>query len=138
MVYLAFDFGTMSWGVAVGDQITATVTAVEAVSAIKGKPEWSVVDGLVKKWQPNAFVIGYPLKASGERFLLTDKVDVAIQRLEDRYSLTVYKADERLSTVHAKENLFEEKGFKGLEKGKIDSESAKIILENWFESVEAV
>lgn len=136
MTFLCFDFGTHSWGVAVGDQITETVTALEALKADKGAPDWKIIEGLISEWSVSAFVIGYPLKASGERFKLTDQVDVAIANLKKHFpNYEIHVADERLSTVHAKERLFEVSGFKGLSKGKVDSESAKIILENWFSDV---
>lgn len=136
MVYLCFDFGTSSWGVAVGDALTGTVTPLKALKADRGKPDWTEIQKMIKDWNIEAFVIGYPLKASGERFKLTDHVDKAILNLKNQFpTLEIHRADERLSTVEARENIFKDKGFKGLDKGSIDSESAKIILENWFENV---
>lgn len=136
MTYLCFDFGTHSWGVAVGDEITLTVSALDALKVNKGVPSQKAIEALIADWRVDAFVIGYPLKASGERFKLTDQVDMAIKDLKVKFpGMEIHKADERLSTVQAKEKLFQESGFKGLAKGKIDSESAKIILENWFSDV---
>lgn len=134
MVYIAFDFGTTSWGVAMGDEVSQTFSLLEAVKAEGGDPKWAIIDGYIHQWRPDAIVIGYPLKANGERFKLTDLVDEAIKALESRYpTLPVHKADERLSTVQAKESLFAEHGQKGLAKGRVDSESARIILSDWFE-----
>ncbi|HBH68362.1 MAG TPA: Holliday junction resolvase RuvX, partial [Erwinia persicina] len=42
--------------------------------------------------------------------------------------------DERLSTVEARAELFERGGFRALSKGSVDSLSAVIILESWFEN----
>ena len=135
MVYLCFDFGTSSWGCAVGDDLTQTATAIGGIKAQSGVPDWDYIASLVETWQPAAFVIGYPLKLDGERFKLTDLVDDAINKLTTRYPhLSVIKADERLSTVTAKAELFSQGGKKALEKGRIDSESARIILQDWFES----
>jgi putative Holliday junction resolvase len=41
--------------------------------------------------------------------------------------------DERLSTVEARAGLFEHGGFRALNKGSVDSASAVIILESYFE-----
>jgi putative holliday junction resolvase len=41
--------------------------------------------------------------------------------------------DERLSTVEARADLFDRGGFRALDKGSVDSASAVIILESWFE-----
>ena len=135
MIYMCFDFGTFSWGVAVGDSQSQTAEAVAAVKAHRGDPDWSQVDQLVQKWRVEALVIGYPLKSSGERFRLTDKVDLAVKALNKRYpDLRVYLSDEHLTTVEAKDQLYANHGKKGLEKGKIDAESAKLILLRWFEN----
>ena len=39
----------------------------------------------------------------------------------------------RLSTVEARSGLFEQGGYRALNKGKVDSASAVIILESYFE-----
>jgi len=41
--------------------------------------------------------------------------------------------DERLSTVEARAGLFEHGGFRSLTKGNVDSASAVIILESYFD-----
>ena len=135
MIYLSFDFGWSSWGCAVGDDITGTVQAVGAVSAKGGVPQWDRIDALLDEGRPGEFVIGYPLKLDGSRFKLTDQVDVLIAQLRKRYpDYPLHCADERLSTVYAKERLYEKKGRKGLEKSAIDAESASLILEQWLEA----
>ncbi|MEC7030475.1 MAG: Holliday junction resolvase RuvX [Pseudomonadota bacterium] len=134
MVCLCFDFGTFSWGVAVGDRLSQTAQALCAITAVKGKPNWQDMDHVIKQWKPEVFVIGYPLKADGSRFRLTDQVDSAIADLRERYPNTrLCQVDEFLTTVEAKEDLYAKKGKKGLKKGDIDAESAKLILLRWFE-----
>ncbi len=133
MVFIAFDFGTMSWGVAVGDSLSQTAEAIGAVQAQKGDPVWSDIEAMVNSWGPEGIVIGYPLKANGERFKITDKVDEAIRRLKAHYpNLPLHRADEHLTTVAAKEALYAKKGHKGLAKGNIDAESARLILLGLF------
>ena len=128
-----------SWGCAIGDEMTGTVTAIEALKSEKGVPNWDLVDAIIYEWQVEAFVMGYPLKMSGDRFKLTDQVDLAIQSLKKRFpKMEIYTADERLTTVEARDNIFRDKGFKGLVKGSVDSESAKIILQNWFSNVKGL
>ena len=134
MVYICFDFGTHVWGCAVGDDVSQTANAIGGIKAVNGKPDWQKINEIVDQWQPEAIVIGYPLKANGERFKLTDRVDAAILDIKDHYpTLELITADERLSTVEARASLYAEKGYKGLEKANVDAESAKIILLNWFE-----
>ena len=56
------------------------------------------------------------------------------QRIYARFKIPVVTHDERLTTAAAKERLFELGGYKKLTKGKIDSVSAVLILESWFET----
>ena len=43
--------------------------------------------------------------------------------------------DERLTTTDAKARLFDHGGYRNLAKDKVDSMSAQIILESYFESL---
>jgi putative Holliday junction resolvase len=47
--------------------------------------------------------------------------------------LPVELHDERLTTTEARSQLFAEGGYKKLTKDKVDSLSAKIIFESWYE-----
>ncbi len=49
------------------------------------------------------------------------------------FGVEVKLHDERLSTVEARSGLFEQGGYRALNKGKVDSASAVIILESYFE-----
>ncbi|MEW5188439.1 Holliday junction resolvase RuvX, partial [Citrobacter freundii] len=53
--------------------------------------------------------------------------------IHGRFGVTVTLHDERLSTVEARSGLFEQGGYRALNKGKVDSASAVIILESYFE-----
>ena len=135
MVYMCFDFGTFSWGVAIGDSLSQTAKAIGSLEVSQGSLDEPKLDQMVDQWRPQALVIGYPLKADGARFQLTDKVDDAIEWLKSRYpALPLHLSDEHLTTVEAKAGLYAQKGKKGLEKGRVDAESAKLILLRWFES----
>ncbi len=55
--FLGFDFGTKSIGVAVGQRITATARPLPALKAQDGKPDWNVIEKLLKEWQPEAVIV---------------------------------------------------------------------------------
>ncbi|MFR5627564.1 MAG: Holliday junction resolvase RuvX, partial [Haemophilus parainfluenzae] len=42
--------------------------------------------------------------------------------------------DERLTTVSARDEIFQRGGYRALNKSKVDGISACLILESWFES----
>ena len=44
---LAFDFGTKSIGVAVGQRITGTARPLPAIKAQDGTPDWNIIERLL-------------------------------------------------------------------------------------------
>ena len=54
-------------------------------------------------------------------------------RVHGRVGIPVEFQDERLTTADAKEQLFARGGFKNLKKDNIDAESARLIIESYFE-----
>lgn len=132
---LAFDFGTRSIGVAIGQQITHTARPLSALKAREGQPDWQLVKRLLHEWQPEAIVVGLPLNMDGSEQPLTDQSRKFARRLQGRFSLPVILHDERLSTAEARAALFAQGGYRALEKGRIDSASAVIILESYFSSL---
>ncbi|MEN3752481.1 Holliday junction resolvase RuvX [Mangrovibacter yixingensis] len=130
---LSFDFGTRSIGVAIGQKITGTARPLAALKAKDGVPDWEQIGRLLKEWQPDFLVVGLPLNMDGTEQPLTTRAKKFANRLHGRFGITVELHDERLSTVEARAGLFEQGGFKALDKGSVDSASAVVILESWFE-----
>lgn len=134
LTLLAFDFGTKSIGVAVGQQLTGTARPLAALKAQDGTPDWSKIETLLKEWQPDRVVVGLPLNMDGSEQPLTARARKFANRLHGRFGVQVELHDERLSTVEARADLFSRGGFRALNKGSVDSLSAVIILESWFEN----
>lgn len=134
MTLLAFDFGTKSIGVAVGQQLTGTARPLAAIKAQDGIPDWNKIEALLKEWLPDRVVVGLPLNMDGTEQPLTARARKFANRLHGRFGVQVDLQDERLSTVEARADLFERGGFRALNKGSVDSLSAVIILESWFEN----
>ncbi|QRN38838.1 Holliday junction resolvase RuvX [Pectobacterium carotovorum] len=131
---LAFDFGTKSIGVAIGQEITGTARALTSFKAQEGIPDWQKVEKLLSEWQPDLVVVGLPLNMDGTEQPLTARAQKFANRLHGRFGVAIELHDERLSTVEARADLFERGGFKALDKGSVDAASAVIILESWFEA----
>ncbi|MFP9468480.1 Holliday junction resolvase RuvX [Pectobacterium brasiliense] len=131
---LAFDFGTKSIGVAIGQEITGTARALTSFKAQEGIPDWQKVEKLLSEWQPDLVVVGLPLNMDGTEQPLTARARKFANRLHGRFGISIELHDERLSTVEARADLFERGGFKALDKGSVDAASAVIILESWFEA----
>jgi len=131
---LGFDFGTKSIGVAVGQQLTGTARPLTALKAQEGTPDWNLIEKLLKEWQPDYVVVGLPLNMDGTEQPLTARARKFAKRLHGRFGVRVELQDERLSTVEARADLFKRGGFRALQKGQVDSQSAVIILQDWFET----
>ncbi|WJV53399.1 Holliday junction resolvase RuvX [Pectobacteriaceae bacterium CE90] len=129
---MAFDFGTRSIGVAIGQDITRTARPLTAFKAQDGTPDWQQVKKLLQEWQPDLLVVGLPLNMDGTEQPLTARARKFAQRLHGRFGVQIALQDERLSTVEARSSLFEQGGFRALDKGSVDAASAVIILESWF------
>ncbi len=128
---IAFDYGTKSIGVAVGQMITGTASPLSAIKANDGIPTWQTIADIFAEWQPQNLLVGLPLNMDGTEQELTQRARKFASRLHGRFGLVVHTFDERLSTVDAKARLFELGGFKKLTKEKVDSVSACLIYESW-------
>jgi putative Holliday junction resolvase len=132
-IILGFDFGTKKIGVAVGQTVTKTANPLGLLRANQGEPRWESVQKLIEEWQPVALVVGIPLNMDGTRQRVTAQAEQFAKALKERFQLPVFGVDERLTTVEARDRVFQEQGYKGLQKTAMDAVAAKIILEAWLQ-----
>lgn len=121
---LCFDYGEQRIGVAVGQSLTGTANPLEIVAVRRGRPDWERIAALITQWRPDALVVGNPLNMDGTRQAVTDSADRFARRLEGRFGLPVFRADERLSTIEAKNLLRRTRD--------LDAVAAQLILETWL------
>ncbi len=131
---LGFDFGKKSIGCAIGQEITGTANPLNAIKAKDGIPQWSDIEKLLKEWQPQLVVVGLPLNMDGTEQQLTKDAKKFGNRIHGRFGVQVEFQDERLTTADAKEQLFAVGGYRNLSKGNVDSQSAVLIIESFFEA----
>ncbi|QLK88157.1 Holliday junction resolvase RuvX [Arsenophonus endosymbiont of Aphis craccivora] len=130
---IAFDFGTLSIGIAIGQEITATARPLTAIKAKDGKPNWLDIEKIIQEWQPELAIVGLPLNMDGTEQPISNQARKFANRLHGRFGIQVTLHDERLTTIEARAQLFNQGGYRAFNKIKIDSISAVIILESWFE-----
>lgn len=134
---LCFDFGLRRIGVAVGQTATWTASSLETVRHHQ-KPDWQAVDRLVAEWKPSTLLVGLPLGAEGEETDMSRAAREFGGKLKKRYSLDIRFADERLSSREAGERFAELRASGGLKRkdaGRLDAMAARVILENWLDSL---
>ncbi len=131
-VALGFDYGTKKIGVAVGQLLTRTASTLSVLYRIKEEIDWKSIALLVQQWKPFALVVGIPLHMDGKEQWITAEAQAFAENLKIRFQVPVYGADERLTSVEARAQIFEAGGYRALKKTVIDSLAAKLILEEWF------
>lgn len=124
---LCFDYGEKRIGVAVGQTLTGTATALSTLGARGGAPDWAAVAALLDEWRPDALVVGLPLNMDGSEQRLTARARHFARRLAQRHPLPLYFADERLSTREARGR----EGAAAPREGR-DALAAEVILEGWM------
>lgn len=131
---LAFDFGLRRIGVAVGQQVTHSASAIATVSNRDCGPDWQRIDALIKEWQPQRLIVGVPIMRDGKPGALAPAIEVFCGELQ-RYSLPIETIDERLSSSEASAQLKAGRraGARGrIGKAAIDAAAAAIIAERWL------
>ncbi|WP_019603722.1 Holliday junction resolvase RuvX [Teredinibacter turnerae] len=129
---LAFDFGTRSIGVAVGQTLTLSANELPTLKAKDGIPDWQQLEQLFTEWQPNLVVVGLPVNMDGSEMEMTRRARKFGNRLNGRFNQVVAFFDERLTTRAAKEEAAAH-GHRGNYRAKpVDSIAARLILEGWM------
>lgn len=133
---MAFDFGSARTGVAVGNRVTGTASPIATVRQIESDGGLKEVDQMIREWQPEQLIIGYPEHVGASTNAPQQAIRRFAEQLRERYGLKVQMVDESLSSAEANKRLKElrQNGRKKrVNKAEIDSIAAAIILERWLE-----
>ncbi|MCB1803042.1 MAG: Holliday junction resolvase RuvX, partial [Gammaproteobacteria bacterium] len=84
-VLLGFDFGTHKIGVAVGQSLTGTATALETIGLVKHRPDWERITHLLAEWQPSALVVGHPFEMTDREANNAEGAKRFARQLHGRY-----------------------------------------------------
>jgi len=133
---LAFDFGLVQIGVAVGNTLLRSTQPLAILRAREGIPDWQALEQLVRDWQPDLLLVGDPLNMDGSDSELCERARKFARRLHGRLGLPVTLVDERLTSFEAKQ-LSREQGHRGDYKRRpIDSQAAELVLQSWLNDLE--
>ncbi|WP_371188725.1 Holliday junction resolvase RuvX [Thalassotalea maritima] len=131
---MGFDFGTAHIGIAIGQEFTQSARGLKAIKARDGIPNWDDIQRLINEWQPDVLVVGLPLNMDGTEQPLTARARKFANRLHGRFGIEMALQDERLTTADAKAQLFDDGGYRNLQKDNIDCMSAALIVESFMAS----
>jgi putative Holliday junction resolvase len=133
---LAFDFGRRRIGVACGDTLSRSATALTGIVNTDAGPRWELVDSVIREWQPTLIVVGLPYNVDGSESIMSQAARGFAHALEERYTLPVHLIDERYSSLEAETRLKSEREAglrkRRVAKADVDAAAACVILERWF------
>jgi putative holliday junction resolvase len=128
---LGFDYGRKRIGVASGQLVTGTASALETVRVFRQGPDWQRISELVAQWQPQRMVLGISRHADGTDSHLTPLIREFAAELTERYGCDVETIDEYLSSAEARMLL--EEGGAATEGDHLDALAAQLILQSWID-----
>jgi putative Holliday junction resolvase len=133
---LGFDFSKNRIGIAVGNELTGSITPLETLTARNQKPDWDGLTRLINEWQPDLCVVGLPLTEDGEEQEASQAARRFANQLNGRYQVPVELVDERYSTREA-QSLIQASAMSKKDrqnKTNIDKIAAQLILQSWLEN----
>ena len=124
---LAFDFGTLHIGIAVGQTVTHTATPLKEVRARDGVPDWTAIESLICEWRPTLLLVGLPLNMDDTDNHITTRARRFARQLHGRTHIQTLLIDERLTSIAARDQLRagrDHKDYHGV--------AAQLIAESWL------
>ena len=133
---LAFDFGSRRIGVAVGQTMTGSATAIGALPTWNGAPDWPAVDTCIAQWAPTRLLVGLPYNMDDSDTTTTATCRAFGDKLARRSGLPVDYVDERLTSNAAYDELRSERRSgtraRRIRPEDIDANAARLILLTWM------
>jgi putative Holliday junction resolvase len=132
---IAFDFGLRRIGVAVGQTVTGSASAL-AVVPFADRPDWQAISLIISEWKPAALVVGLPLAEDGGETDMSKGARRFGRQLEGRFAIPVFFEDERLTSFSAEQRFVDSRSRGGMRRKDAalkDAIAAQIILENWLQ-----
>ncbi len=127
--YLGIDYGQKHIGIAVGQTVSLSASALEIIQS--GKFDyWQRLQQIIDDWKPVGAVIGMPYTADGSPGKIHALIDEFTARFESQFHIPVYRIDERLSSYAARDLPSQATNRKI---PRLDDKAAALILQTWFD-----
>lgn len=134
MRILGLDYGEKRIGVAICDELGFTAQGLPTIIRKNKKHDLEIFAGLIKSYNVEKIVIGYPVRLDGSEGIQCEKVNRFAALLNKIFSLSVVKWPETLSTKEAEEILINSGMRWEKRKKKVDKLAACIILQGYLDS----
>jgi putative holliday junction resolvase len=131
---LGMDYGEKRIGVAICDELGLTAQGLPTIIRKTKKHDLEILANLIKSYDVEKIVIGYPVRLDGSEGIQCDKVNRFALLLNNAFSLPVIKYTETLSTKEAEEILINSGLNWKKRKTMVDKLAACIILQGYLDS----
>lgn len=133
---LGIDYGDVRVGLAISDPLGITAQGID--NLVINNSDKNFISGirkLIKEYDVDTIVIGYPKNMDGSLSKKSEKIDELILLIEEKLDVEVKKWDERLTTVSAYKTM-RDLNIKQTKKNIFaDKLAATYILEGYLKSI---
>lgn len=138
MRIMGLDYGSVTVGVAMSDELLLTAQGLETITRKqenKLRRTLARIEELSEKYQVDRIVLGYPKNMDNTEGDRCEKTREFAEMLERRTGLTVILWDERLTTVAAEQILMDGGVRREQRKEYVDKIAASLILQGYLDSL---
>ena len=136
MRILGLDYGEKRIGAAICDELGMTAQGLPTIIRKSKKHDLDILGNLIKSYNVEKIVIGYPVRLDGSEGIQCEKVNRFSALLDKTFSLPVIKWPETLSTKEAEEILINSGVRWQKRKKMVDKLAACLILQNYLDSAD--
>jgi putative Holliday junction resolvase len=133
MRYLGVDLGRARIGLALADEVLRTARAHSMVARRSDAADLAAIGEVAREYEVTRAVLGLPLNMDGSEGPSARFARGFAAKLGEALGVPVELQDERLSTFEASDRLRGQGLSARDQKGRIDAESAAVILQAWLD-----
>jgi len=123
MRFLGVDYGTKRIGLAISDENGALAFPKEVI--LSDKNIFEKLNQIIKKENISEIVVGESVNFKGEPNIVSEKIEVFILELKEKFNLPVHKQKEFLTSEEARRYQ--------VKPGRTDSSAAALILQRYLD-----
>ncbi|MFM1881345.1 MAG: Holliday junction resolvase RuvX [Pseudomonadota bacterium] len=119
--WLAFDFGKVRIGVAIGNSLTGGARPLTVLSSVPTAQRFVAIAALIAEWQPDQLLVGLPVYPDGAAHPFAVDCQRFARQLHGRFGIPVTLFDERYTSA-----LVPDRG------QQTDAQAAAILLQGFL------
>lgn len=121
-------------GLAVSDLLGITAQGIDTLQRRNKRTDFARLGGIIRQYNVQEIVLGYPLRMSGEAGTQSQKVAEFAKELRQRFGLPVHLWDERLTSAEANRLLKEAELSIQKRAEAVDRMAAVLILQSFLQA----